>query len=193
MVRSIRCALMLVLFFTGAGCLTTRQPPLKVLVEKDEDSVLITPKSKATILTVTSKTGIGGATIVRGGEQWPPCIVIRLKLNSLESFGMSNGQISFDTSYKSPSRVPYWKVGDKSSPQGTFEVKIERKRDFLQLVVPKEMLQSDATVSRGSRCVWMIFASGKVASSAPRCSRWKGVFPIQRPLCCQRSTWIMAR
>lgn len=101
----------------------------------------------ATVVSVTSKSGIGGATLVRLGETWPTSIVIHLKLNNLESFGMSNGNIRFNTSIRSPERMPYWKTGrnEKQSDahEGTLEVLIGRADDWFEIAVPPEMTKGN--------------------------------------------------
>jgi hypothetical protein len=94
---------------------------------------------------VTSRSGIGGATLVRVGKSWPPAVTIRLKLNNLESFTMSNGDIQFNTSIRTSGRVPYCKVGRNErrpdAPDGTLEAPIRRVDGWFEIDVPHVMLE----------------------------------------------------
>lgn len=137
-----------VLMLAVVGCATGQHGrALKTQLKKTEDSVAVTMTRDATVVSVTSKSGIGGATLVRLGETWPTSIVIHLKLNNLESFGMSNGNIRFNTSIRSPERMPYWKTGrnEKQSDahEGTLEVLIGRADDWFEIAVPPEMTKGN--------------------------------------------------
>ena len=96
---------------------------------------------------VTSKSGIGGAKLIRTGQAWPSRITIRLSLRNLESFEMRNGIIHFNTSLKGPRQTPYWKDEKderrSESPNGTLEVTITRTEEAIEVVVPTEMLDGD--------------------------------------------------
>lgn len=144
----MRSVAILALILLAVGCTTgQRWRQVKATPGKTEDSVVVTTKRDATVLTVTSKSGIGGATLVRLGETWPTRIVIRLKLNNLESFGMSNGSIQFNTSIKSPGRMPYWKIGKNEkqtdSPDGTLEALIRQADGWFEIAVPSEMTKGN--------------------------------------------------
>jgi hypothetical protein len=121
--------------------------PIRAELKKPEDTIAITSEGQAIVVTIASKGGIGGATLVRLGKSWPATITIRLTLNGLESFGMSNGSIRFNTSLKSPKRMPYWKLGKNEKqpdpPDGTLEVKIIKKDEWFEITVPSEMIQGN--------------------------------------------------
>ena len=144
----MRNVAIVVLMFAVAGCATGQHgQAVRTELRKTEDSVAVTTTRDAIVVSVTSKSGIGGATLVRLGEAWPTSIMIRLKLNNLESFGMSNGDIRFNTSIRSPGRMPYWKVGrnEKQSapPDGTLEVLIRRADEWFDISVPSEMTKGN--------------------------------------------------
>ncbi len=143
----MRNVAIVVLMLAVAGCATGPHGQVKTQLKKTEDSIAVTTRRDAIVVSVTSKSGIGGATLVRPGETWPTKIVIRLKLNNLESFGMSNGHIRFNTSIKSPGRMPYWKIGrnkkQTDAPDGTLEVLIRRADDWFEIAVPSEMTKGN--------------------------------------------------
>ncbi len=142
----MRHVAIVVLMVAVAGCATGQHgQAVRTELKKTEDSVAVTTTRDTIVVSVTSKSGIGGATLVRSGETWPTSIRIRLKLNNLESFGMSNGNIRFNTSIKSPRRTPYWKVGttekQAAPPAGTLEVLIRQADEWFEISVPSEMIE----------------------------------------------------
>jgi len=143
--RSI-ATVMLICALAGCACGRHRQA-VRAEVRKTEDSVALSTTRDATVLSVTSKSGIGGATLVRLGERWPTDIKIRLKLNNLESFGMSNGNIRFNTSISSPNRMPYWIMGknekQSDAPDGALDVSIRRVDEWFEIDVPPEMIKGN--------------------------------------------------
>ena len=133
-----------------AGCAARHQyPAVNATVRKTEDSITVTSMANVTIVSVTSKSGIGGATLIRIGESWPPAITVRLKLNNLESFEMNNGYVRFNTSVGSPESVPYWRVGESDKqpgqPEGTLAVSVKRTGEWFEIHVPREMVDANAT------------------------------------------------
>jgi hypothetical protein len=133
-----------------AGCAVRHEDPsVNATLKKTEDSITVTSMADATIVSVTSKSGIGGATLIRVGESWPPFIAVRLKLNNLESFEMKNGYIRFTTSVGSPESVPYWRVGKSEKrpgqPEGSLAVSVKRTGEWFEIDVPREMVDANAT------------------------------------------------
>ncbi len=118
-------------------------PQFKVELKKAEDSAVMTSTHNSTVVSVTSKSGIGGARLLRSGDVWPTRLTIRLNLKGLESLRMENGIIHFNTSLKSPRQVPYWKVGKNDrrpeTPDGTLEINLQKTEEFIEIVVPAEL------------------------------------------------------
>jgi hypothetical protein len=52
-------------------------------------------------IDITSPTGIGGATIEKNGGQWPPKIVMRLRVKGLESFTFRYDDTTIEVSVSS--------------------------------------------------------------------------------------------
>jgi hypothetical protein len=107
----------------------------------------VTSAVTATVVSITSKSGIGGARILRGEPQWPARLVIRLHLKGLESFRMDNGAIHIETSLMGPARTPYWKTGQiqrqTDHPVGTLEMQVSQPEGHVEVVVPKEMTEGN--------------------------------------------------
>ncbi|MDO9263174.1 MAG: hypothetical protein Q7U02_04350 [Desulfosalsimonadaceae bacterium] len=137
----------IVLWFAGTVPAVFPAPEFRVDLRKTGDAVEITSTRSSAIIAITSKTGIGGAAMIRTGEKWPARITIRLNLTNLESFEMENGVIYFNTSLKSPKQVPYWRVSPKKepakSPAGTLDISMASNGKIVKILVPKEMLEGN--------------------------------------------------
>lgn len=92
---------------------------LEASTRKDTSRVRIEQSGGNTVLDITSKTGIGVATITRKSEKWPETILVRLHLRGLESFKVENGKLAVEWSVsgsgKSASRVTL-REGRKETP-----------------------------------------------------------------------------
>lgn len=146
----MRILAMIMLALAVAGCaVRDRVPAVNATLKKAEDSITVTSTADATIVSVTSKSGIGGATLIRAGESWPASITVRLKLNNLESFEMNNGYIRFNTSVGSPESVPYWRVGESDKQpvqtEGALAVSVNRTGEWFEIDIPREMVDPNAT------------------------------------------------
>ena len=124
--------------------------PIEVTSRKPEDSIAVSATNGTTVVSVISQSGIGGATLRRGGPRWSAPILIRLKLNNLESFDMSNGTIRFNTFARSARVVPYWRIRSDAprprAPDGKIDVPIRRTDDGFEIEVPAVMLKGDPKV-----------------------------------------------
>jgi len=146
----IMLALAIAVAIAIAGCAVQHEDPsVNATLKKTEDSIAVTSMADVTIVSATSKSGIGGATLIRVGESWPPAITVRLKLNNLESFEMNNGYIRFNTSVDGPESVPYWRVGKSEEqpgqPEGTLAVAVKRTGEWFEIDVPREVVDANAT------------------------------------------------
>ena len=139
--------LTILVWLAGAVPAVFPAPEFRVDLQKTGDSVETMSTRNSAVITITSKSGAGGASIIRTGKKWPARITIRLNLKNLESFEMENGVIHFSTSLKSPKQVPYWRVGPKKepakSPAGTLDVTMASNGKIVKILVPKEMLEGN--------------------------------------------------
>lgn len=135
--------------------------PFRAELRKAEDSAAVTLEDGATVVTIASRSGIGGAKLVRTGVGWPAQLTVRLALKGLESLRMENGAIQFDASLKGPRLVPYWKAGTGDQrPQtvgGTLEVVLRKTEVAVEIVVPKELMEGNPTEIRFG---WIDFYRG---------------------------------
>lgn len=81
----------------GGACLAAEpEPPaFKISTPREGDQVKITADKERTYFDVTSKTGIGKATIQRTGKEWPKQVRLRLDLAGLEDFHIGAGKQGF--------------------------------------------------------------------------------------------------
>jgi hypothetical protein len=92
-------------------------PKLNVKTRKSEDRVQVRGDARQVVLSVTSPSGIGSATIERAANEWPAAVALELHLSGLESFAVSNGKVKLNVSVSSSdgkSRVRLW-IDDKES------------------------------------------------------------------------------
>ncbi|NTU63893.1 MAG: hypothetical protein HGB05_10960, partial [Chloroflexi bacterium] len=99
------------------------------------------------LIDITSPTGIGSATIEKTAGQWPPRVVMRLRVKGLESFKFRYGDTIIDVSvsshgdnavretYEQPGKMgaavsgsPYWMA--VTPGEGYFD--LEAPADFLK-------------------------------------------------------------
>jgi hypothetical protein len=117
-------------------------PPFKVELKKAEDAATVMSTHASTVLTITSQSGIGCATLVRIGDEWPAQLMIRLTIRGLESLRMENGILYFRTSLKRPKRTPYWRVGKNTTavPEGMLEITLLKTKETVDILVPGELM-----------------------------------------------------
>ena len=94
-------------------------PKFKITTKRDTDKVEVKAEHDKTVVSVSSPFGISQATIERTGDKWPDAVLLRLHLQGLESFRVSNGKVTLDASVSSttnPPRVRVWKDGQENTP-----------------------------------------------------------------------------
>jgi hypothetical protein len=99
----IRVTTLACLVVLMAGRAHSEEPPgrFQVTTRKAEDRVTVGLHGDGAIFTVTSPSGIGGATITRAGERWPGSIILRLHLRGLERLRIGNGKVTLSASVSS--------------------------------------------------------------------------------------------
>ncbi|QDS94296.1 hypothetical protein FF011L_30750 [Roseimaritima multifibrata] len=68
-------------------------------------------------LSIQSVSGIGRAVIRRKSQSWPTTVLLRLHLNGLENFRVSNGQVTIGAavSNASPTKYRVWNEADEAT------------------------------------------------------------------------------
>ena len=89
----------------------------KIVTKRDQDRVDVELDKDRTIFSVHSPTGIGHAVIERIDETWPETVVLRLHLQGLEKFEVTNGKLKLSASVSSQNgKVRQWKNDQENTP-----------------------------------------------------------------------------
>lgn len=133
---------------------------LDIKCERDGDAITASTEAGKTILQITSKRGIGGATITRTSDHWPKELVLRVYLGGLEDMSITSGDVRLNASVLSHSGHPrllhLWKKNeegpqlDKDSPfwmnvavfdaQGKPIDGLPKQGGWFEMTIPKALL-----------------------------------------------------
>lgn len=148
---------------TTATSALDRQPEgiaFDITTKKEEDQLKVQVEDGRAILSISSPSGIGGATIKPKTGKWPAGMVLRLHLRGLESLRISNGTetiAAFVTSVGEPTvhcqqiedgkekplgkDSPYWLDIRMLDDKGVSKNKIPLEGGYFEVTVPKALLQ----------------------------------------------------
>jgi hypothetical protein len=134
----------------------------KITTRKIEDDVQVQVDKYKTVFAVKSPLGISHADIERLGNKWPDTVMLRLHLKGLESFRVSNGQVTLDATVSIDEGKPtvrVWKGGnenaglDEKSPfwtdvrilagDGKLAGTIPVKDGYFEIVLPKAFFEGN--------------------------------------------------
>jgi hypothetical protein len=107
---------------TTQSATSQSSPPFQITCRKTEDAVTVSTDGGKAILSITSPSGIGKATIDRTDERWPKEVVLRVRLRGLESLTISSGNVKLAASVLSHSgntRLLHLRTDGKEGPQLT--------------------------------------------------------------------------
>ncbi len=76
-------------------------PSFNITTRRDSDQVIAKAEHDKVTFSVHSPFGISNATIERVDERWPDVVVLRLHLQGLEHFSLSNDTMKLDASVSS--------------------------------------------------------------------------------------------
>ena len=85
-------SIVLIAMFAAPGKSDEKTTELDATVGKKDSEVRVKSDGEQTVLNVTSRSGIGRATIRRKSPHWPKTLVVRLHLTGLESFRVTAGE-----------------------------------------------------------------------------------------------------
>ncbi len=124
------------------------------------DQVKITPQKEGVLLEISSKKGIGQATVERTTGAWPKPLILRLHLRGLESLRVEGDQWGFEASvmsyppYQTRLRVygpdplppvdpksPYWVEVRALDSTGKPSSKIPLEGGYFELTIPALFLE----------------------------------------------------
>jgi hypothetical protein len=133
-------------------------PAFKITTKRSEDRIVVKLSDTNVQFVVQSPAGIGSGTIERTTERWPDTVVLRLRLNGLESFKLSSDKLQLDASISSQNGdVRLWKDGKEDEPLDAknpywMEIRIQDaegkptkvfplKGGFIEMQLPKSLLE----------------------------------------------------
>lgn len=133
--------------------------PLKITSNRDETTEVVLEKNRATI-SIRSPSGISQAVIERTKEQWPENVVVRLRLQGLESLKIVSETIKLEASISSSdSDFRIWRSGEEDKPldeksslwfepklldsKGRRTKSIPLKDGYIELQLPKALFASN--------------------------------------------------
>ncbi len=101
----------------STGCINpVDEPQFKITTKRDNDKVEVKVEKDKTVFSVHSPFGISQAVIERTDENWSDIVMLRLHLNGLENFKVSNGRVTLKASVSSQDgNVRQWKDGKEDS------------------------------------------------------------------------------
>jgi hypothetical protein len=161
--------IILVLLFvalTASSAAAADEPPkkpsnqFKITAKKADDSVEVLVEKDKTVFSIKSPSGISEATIERTASRWPETMTLRLYLNALEHFEVSNGKTAISAAVSShDGKVRVWKDGkenaqlDEKSPfwleirpiggDGKPTEKISPKNGYFEVKLPKALFEGN--------------------------------------------------
>jgi hypothetical protein len=131
-------------------------PSFEITLRKQADRVKTSGEADRVVFTVTSPSGIGGATIAPKTGKWPQAVIVRLELKGLESLTVSNGKTTLSASVSShgdgrvllqlvepgkekpvDSKSPYWTEIRVLDAKGKPAKQIPLRDGCFELTVPK--------------------------------------------------------
>ena len=137
---------------------------LTVTLRKKDDRVLPSVDNGRLVLSVTSPSGIGGATVQPVRGNWPDRVAVRLYLRGLESLVVSQGEVSLSISVQShgkhrvllrlrregkeediPMESLYWVKVDVLDAKGRPIAGLPEKGGYFELQLPEALLKKETT------------------------------------------------
>ena len=86
----------------SAGCASAAdEHQFKITTKRDNDKVEVKTESDKAVISVRSPFGISQAIIERADENWRDTVILRLHLNGLENFKVTNGKITLESALSS--------------------------------------------------------------------------------------------
>jgi hypothetical protein len=90
----------------------------KITTKRRDDSVEVRADKDKTLFVIKSPFGISQAVIERQEEKWPDAVVLRLHLQGLERFRVSNGKVTINAAVSildGKPQVYQWKEGKEDA------------------------------------------------------------------------------
>lgn len=143
----------------SAGCTNAdEESQFKITTKRDNDKVEVNVEKDKTVVSIHSPFGISQAGIERTNEKWPDIVMLRLHLEGLETFKVTNGTVSLESAGAGQG-ARQWKDGkedslldDKSSfwmemrmvgDDGKLATTIPLKDGYFEIELPKALFEDN--------------------------------------------------
>jgi hypothetical protein len=146
-----------------------KEPTYKVVeVQKAADSVVAQTENERTVFVVTSESGIGGATIMPAGREWPENVTLRFLyakgkgFHWLEDLRLSTDRVVVEGAQKLAGRMPFCFAGPDSDKldviqpggreaAGFLDVRVRHGKEAMDVTLPSHMLRGSSKL----RMAWI--------------------------------------
>src|SRR5262249_34290244 len=145
-----------------------KEPTYKVVdVQKTADTVVAQKEKDRTVFVVTSKSGIGDATIVLTGGEWPENVTLRFRYSKdsvfdmLEDLRMYTDRVVVVGAQKTSGRMRFCFTGPDVNqdviepggrePAGYLDVRVQAGKEGMDVTLPAHMLRGSGKV----RVTWI--------------------------------------
>ena len=132
------------------------------------NSVVAQKEKDRTVFVVSSESGIGGATIVLAGGEWPENVTLRFLyskgkgFHTLEDLRMSTDQVAVAGSQASSGKMPFCFAGPDSDKQdviqpggreaaGLLDVRVRAGKEAMDVTLPAHLLRGSSKL----RLAWI--------------------------------------
>jgi hypothetical protein len=131
------------------------------------NSVVAQKEKDRTVFVVTSESGIGGATVVLAGGEWPEKITLRFVyskgkgFNWLEDIRLSTDHVVVAGAQKMSGRMPFCFAGPDAKQDviqpggrdsaGLLDVRVHHEKEAMDVTLPAHMLRGSAKL----RMAWI--------------------------------------
>ncbi len=103
--------------FISMGSTNTEEQQLRIASKRDDDRIAVKAKSDKTIISIHSPCGISQAVVKQADGNWPGIVMLRLHLQGLEAFKVTNGTVTLEAAVSSQDgKVRLWMDGKEESP-----------------------------------------------------------------------------
>lgn len=128
-----------------SGCAdVVKESQFNITTKRADDMVDVEVKDASMVFSVHSPFGISQAVIESTDGTWPEVMILRLHLKGLESFKVTNGEITIEGAVSSQNgHVRLWKNGKEDSPLDSrspywTEIRIVGKNGKTETTIPLE-------------------------------------------------------
>jgi hypothetical protein len=153
--------LLVAALIVGQAGREAKEPTYKVVESYSftgANSVVAQKEKDRTVFVVTSESGIGGATIVLAGGEWPENVTLRFQYSKgkgfhwLEDIRLSTDRVVVEGTQKSSGKMPFCFAGPDSDKQdviqpggreaaGFLDVRVRHKKEAMDVTLPAHMLR----------------------------------------------------